>query len=110
MIGVDSGYELYIGGNGGIKTEVAPVPCKVKTDEEVMRIPGAFLQLYREEAGTWSAPATTWSASVLTTSRARFLKTKKGASLLPASARLAEGCQDPWATSREDPADQAVHP
>jgi NAD(P)H-nitrite reductase large subunit len=31
VIGVDSGYELYIGGNGGIKTEVAQFLCKVKT-------------------------------------------------------------------------------
>ena len=49
VIGVDSGYELYIGGNGGIKTEVAQFFCKVKSDEEVMEYSGAFLQLYREE-------------------------------------------------------------
>ncbi|HEX5392474.1 MAG TPA: nitrite reductase large subunit NirB [Rhodocyclaceae bacterium] len=49
VIGVDSGYELYIAGNGGIKTEVAQFLCKVKTDEEVMEYSGAFLQLYREE-------------------------------------------------------------
>ncbi len=50
IIGVDSGWELYIGGNGGIKTEVAEFLCKVKTDEEVREYSGAFLQLYREEA------------------------------------------------------------
>ncbi len=49
VIGVDSGYELYIAGNGGIKTEVAEFFCKVKSDEEVMEYSGAFLQLYREE-------------------------------------------------------------
>ena len=49
VIGVDSGYELYIAGNGGIKTEVAQFFCKVKSDEEVMEYSGAFLQLYREE-------------------------------------------------------------
>jgi nitrite reductase (NADH) large subunit len=49
IIGVDSGYELYIAGNGGIKTEVAEFMCKVKTDDEVMEYSGAFLQLYREE-------------------------------------------------------------
>ncbi len=49
VIGVDSGYELYVAGNGGIKTEVAQYLCKVKTDEEVMEYSGAFLQLYREE-------------------------------------------------------------
>lgn len=50
MIGVDSGYELYVGGNGGIKTEVAQFFVKVGSDEEVMEYSGAFLQLYREEA------------------------------------------------------------
>ncbi|MBP6422840.1 MAG: NAD(P)/FAD-dependent oxidoreductase, partial [Propionivibrio sp.] len=49
VIGVDSGYELYVGGNGGIKTEVAQFFVKVKNDEEVMEYAGAFLQLYREE-------------------------------------------------------------
>ncbi|SFZ79310.1 nitrite reductase large subunit NirB [Chitinimonas taiwanensis] len=50
IIAVDSGWELYVGGNGGIKTEVAQFLCKVKTAEEVKEYSGAFLQLYREEA------------------------------------------------------------
>jgi len=50
VIGVDGGYELYVAGNGGIKTEVAQFLCKVATDEEVLEYSGAFLQLYREEA------------------------------------------------------------
>lgn len=50
VIGVDSGYEIYVAGNGGIKTEVAEFLCKVGSDEEVMEVSGAFLQLYREEA------------------------------------------------------------
>lgn len=50
VIGVDSGWEIYVGGNGGIKTEVAQFLCKVKTAEEVIEYSGAFIQLYREEA------------------------------------------------------------
>lgn len=49
VIGVDSGWEIYVGGNGGIKTEVAHFFCKLKTAEEVLEYSGAFLQLYREE-------------------------------------------------------------
>jgi nitrite reductase (NADH) large subunit len=49
VIGVDSGWELYVGGNGGIKTEVATFFVKVKTPEEVLEYSGAFLQLYRLE-------------------------------------------------------------
>ena len=50
IIGVDSGWEIYVGGNGGIKTEVAQFLCKVKTAEEVLEYSGAFIQIYREEA------------------------------------------------------------
>ena len=49
VIGVDSGWEIYVAGNGGIKTEVAQFLCKVKTPEEVLEVSGAFLQLYRLE-------------------------------------------------------------
>ena len=49
IIGVDSGYEIHVAGNGGIKTEVAQFLCKAKNDEEVLAVTGAFLQLYREE-------------------------------------------------------------
>ncbi len=49
IIGVDSGWEMYIAGNGGIKTEVAQFFTKVKTAAEVLEFTGAFMQLYREE-------------------------------------------------------------
>ena len=49
VIGVDSGWEIYVAGNGGIKTEVAQFLCKLKTSAEVLEYSGAFLQLYREE-------------------------------------------------------------
>ena len=49
VIGVDSGYEIYVAGNGGIKTEVAQFLVKVTSDEEVLEYSAAFLQLYREE-------------------------------------------------------------
>ncbi|MDP2408611.1 MAG: nitrite reductase large subunit NirB [Hydrogenophaga sp.] len=49
IIGVDSGWEMYIAGNGGIKTEVAHFFVKLKTAEEVMEYTGAFMELYRTE-------------------------------------------------------------
>jgi nitrite reductase (NADH) large subunit len=49
IIGVDSGWEMYVGGNGGIKTEVAHFFTKLKTAEEVLEYTGAFMQLYRLE-------------------------------------------------------------
>ncbi len=50
IVGNDGGWEIYVGGNGGIKPRIADLLCKVKTDEELMEITGAFLQYYREDA------------------------------------------------------------
>ncbi len=49
IVGVDSGWEMYIAGNGGIKTEVAHFFTKLKTAAEVMEYTGAFCELYRQE-------------------------------------------------------------
>lgn len=50
VVCVDSGYELHVGGNGGVKVRATDLLCKVSTEEEVFEHCGAFLQLYREEA------------------------------------------------------------
>ena len=50
VICVDSGYELMVGGNGGIKLRGTDLLCKVATEEEAMEICAAFIQLYREQA------------------------------------------------------------
>jgi nitrite reductase (NADH) large subunit len=50
VVCVDSGYELHVGGNGGIKVRVTDFLTKVETEEEVLEWCGAFTQMYREEA------------------------------------------------------------
>ena len=50
VVCVDSGYELHVGGNGGIKVRVTDLLCKVSTEEEVHEYVRAYTQLYREEA------------------------------------------------------------
>lgn len=50
VVCVDSGYELHIGGNGGIKVRATDLLCKVETEEEAMETCLAFVQLYREDA------------------------------------------------------------
>jgi nitrite reductase (NADH) large subunit len=50
VIAVDSGWELHIGGNGGIKLRGTDFLCKVATEAEVLEYCGAFLELYRQEA------------------------------------------------------------
>ena len=49
VVCVDSGYELHVGGNGGIKVRVTDLLCKVDSEEEVLEYCAAFIQLYREE-------------------------------------------------------------
>jgi nitrite reductase (NADH) large subunit len=49
VIGVESGWEIYVAGNGGIKTEVAQFLAKVGSADEVLEFAGAFLQLYRQQ-------------------------------------------------------------
>ncbi len=50
VVCVDSGYELHVGGNGGVKVRATDFLCAVKTSEEVLEYCAAFLQVYREEA------------------------------------------------------------
>ena len=48
IVGNEGAWELYVGGNGGIKARLAELLCKVKTDEELLEIIAAFIQHYRE--------------------------------------------------------------
>lgn len=50
VVCVDSGYELHVGGNGGIKVRVTDLLCKVETEAQVLEYCAAFIQKYREEA------------------------------------------------------------
>ncbi|PZM64435.1 nitrite reductase large subunit NirB [Paenibacillus dendritiformis] len=50
IVGNDGGWEIYIGGNGGIKPRLADLLCKVKTDDELVEMTAAAIQYYRESA------------------------------------------------------------
>jgi len=50
VVAVDSGYELHVGGNGGIEVRVTDYLCTVQSDAEVLEYAGAYMQIYREEA------------------------------------------------------------
>ena len=50
VVCIDSGYELHVGGNGGIKVRATDLLCKVETEEEALEHCSAFIQLYREQA------------------------------------------------------------
>ncbi len=50
VVCVDSGYELHVGGNGGIKVRATDFLCTVETEAEVLEYAAAYMQIYREEA------------------------------------------------------------
>ncbi len=50
VVGIESGWELHVGGNGGVKVRATDMLCRVRTAEEVEEYVAAFIQLYREEA------------------------------------------------------------
>ena len=50
LVAVQSGWELHVGGNGGIKVRVTDLLTVVESDEEAIEYVGAYCQLYREDA------------------------------------------------------------
>ncbi len=97
IIGVDSGWEMYVGGNGGIKTEVAQFLVKLKTQEEVLEYTGAFIQLYREE-GWYLERTVHYIARVgLDVVKQRILADAEGRKALWERLQFAlQGEPDPW--------------
>ncbi len=98
VIGVDSGWELYVAGNGGIKTEVAQFLAKVTSHDQVLEHAGAFLQLYREE-GWYLERTVHFVARVgIDYVRRRILEDSEGRRALWARLQFALDKEpDPWA-------------
>ncbi|AOW14329.1 nitrite reductase large subunit [Hydrogenophaga crassostreae] len=97
VIGVDSGWEMYVGGNGGIKTEVAQFLVKVKTAEEVMEYTGAFMQLYRLEGWYLERTVHYINRVGLDYVKRKILEDAEGRKALWEQLQAAlEGEPDPW--------------
>jgi nitrite reductase (NADH) large subunit len=97
VIGVDSGWEIYVGGNGGIKTEVAQFLVKLKTAEEVMQYTGAFLQLYRLEGWYLERTAHYLARVGLDHVKQRVVDDAPGRQALWEQLQFAlDGAPDPW--------------
>ena len=50
VVCVEAGYDIVVGGNGGVDVRVTDALVRVATEAEVLEYAGAFMQLYREEA------------------------------------------------------------
>jgi nitrite reductase (NADH) large subunit len=103
IVCVDSGYELHVGGNGGIKVRVTDLLTKVETEEEVKEYCGAFTQLYREEAHYLERTAPWVERVSLSYIKKRLLEDETGRKALYErflySQRFAQ--TDPWKARAE---------
>lgn len=59
IVAIDGGWEIYVGGNGGVKVRESELLCTVKTEDEVVEWSSAFLQYYREQA-SWNERTAQW--------------------------------------------------
>ena len=97
IIGVDSGWEMYVAGNGGIKTEVAHFLVKVKTAAEVLEYTGAFCELYRQEGWYLERTVHYVSRVGLDYVKKRILEDHEGRKALWEHLQFAlDGEPDPW--------------
>lgn len=103
IIGVDSGWEIHVAGNGGIKVRVTDFLCKVETDEELFEYVKAYMQFYREDAYYLERTAH-WIERVGLEYVKEVMfddkKRKKYAQLFDISQKSAQ--VDPWEISRKD--------
>jgi nitrite reductase (NADH) large subunit len=99
VICVDSGYELHVGGNGGIKLRGTDVLCKVATEEETLEYSAAFVQLYREEARYLERTAPWIERVGIDHVRRRIVEDEEGRRALAARFRYSQSFSqdDPWA-------------
>ena len=104
VVCVDSGYELHVGGNGGIHVRATDLLAKVETEEQALEYCAAFMQLYREEAHYLERTAPWIERVGLSYVKSRIVEDDV------ARTELAKGFEesqqvfrfDPWAREAED--------
>lgn len=99
VICVDSGYELHVGGNGGIHLRGTDLLCKVATEEEAIHMAAAFVQLYREHARYLERTAPWIERMGMDWLRALLIDDVEGRDALAARFWVAQSFSqdDPWA-------------
>jgi len=103
IVCVDSGYELHVGGNGGIHVRATDLLCKVASEQEAMDYCAAFIQLYREEARYLERTAPWIERVGLDYVKARIVEDDAGREALRARFLVSQSFSqgDPWAQRAE---------
>ena len=99
IICVDSGYELSVGGNGGIHLRGTDFLCKVETEEAALEYIAAFIQLYREEARYLDRTAPWVERVGMDYIKGRIVEDEAGRKALQKRFLFAQSVhqKDPWA-------------
>ncbi|GAE25175.1 nitrite reductase [Halalkalibacter wakoensis JCM 9140] len=104
IVGLDGGWEIYVAGNGGTDLRAGDLLCKVKTEEEIYEITGAFLQYYRE-AALYLERTSTWIERVgLDHVKDVLANEKKRKELNERLNATLARYEEPWARAIEEPA------
>lgn len=97
IVGNDGGWEIFVGGNGGIKLRAADSLCKVKSDEDLVDICDAFIQYYRENANYAERTSDFVERIGLDNVRKTVVEDRIGrVSLIGRLSQALEDLHDPW--------------
>lgn len=64
VVGVEGGWELYVGGNGGVKVRAGDLLCMVKSDDEVVEVTKAIYSSTVRQVNIMSVLPHGWSVLV----------------------------------------------
>lgn len=96
VVAIDGGWELHVGGNGGVHVRATDLLCVVKTEEEVLEWSSAFLQYYRENA-QWNERTAQWIDRVGLDSVNKALENREDRLALMERIQLTlSQMKDPW--------------
>lgn len=109
VIGVENGFQIYIGGNGGTEVTKGQFLTTVETEEDVIQLCGAYMQYYRK-TGIYAERTAPWlermgfenvKEYVLDPERQKALYDR----IMDAKRAVAE---EPWSEIVNDQADQKI--
>lgn len=105
VIGVENGFQIYIGGNGGTTVEEGKLLTIVETEEEVLDICGAMIAYYRE-TGIYGERTAPWMKRLGFTHIQTVLLDEEKRALLLESLDKAGKRDEPWQKVCQDRAIQ----
>ncbi|MCC7203327.1 MAG: NAD(P)/FAD-dependent oxidoreductase [Nitrospirae bacterium] len=106
VVGIQTGWEIYVGGNGGVKTRIADLLTVVGTEEEVINVSEVFMQYYRENA-RWTERTGDFVERVGIVHLREVLLEDKACLVDNLRSRMRQviaSYKDPWTEAREETA------